>query len=201
MTSVYRENYEKDVAFVEMFLDIHPNHKSRPAKEKEFIRMMAEEGELNVEQMAEGMLPLLNPDLIRTNNAGMDYISRDPRLNLADVKTSTCSRRDKKQNGYIYDDYKGSIQGVETKLGALLVIVYNEYTKRIDFFHIPYGAYNYGKDIPYYERVSVNNTARGKKTISYSYSRRNDTYSNNLELYRCSLAEMLCIDDPELADY
>lgn len=196
MSSMLRANYDKDVAFVDLFMKVHPNYKDRPFHEQELIRTMAENGELNTEMMTESMLPLINPKLIRTNQDGMDYVSSDPLLNMSDSKTSTCARRDNPQNGVVYDVYNGSICGVDNKLGALLVMIYNEYTKKIDFFHIPHKAYSGfdGKYRPY--RVHVK--AKCKGTISYSYSRRNDTYSNNLEYWRCStLEEMLLLDGEE----
>lgn len=183
MSSKFGSLYRKDEAFVEFFFKVHPEYKDMPEQDQSLIRKLASMGHLNTEMIMEGLLPLLQPDLIRTDVKGMDYFC-DPEskhfhiLDESDMKTSSIFYG---TNGC----FNGSIGGVNTKLGTLLVAVYNFWKDDIDFFQIPHDAYS-GKG----SDISVSG-----KQIYFTWNRTHDRYSNNLEFYRVSFEEMICIND------
>jgi hypothetical protein len=189
MSSFYREYYDKDVAFINFFFQVHPDYMDYSIKQRKNLRKMAASGHLNTELMMEELVSLLNPNFVRSNEPGMDYRLRHRPGKTADFKTSSCSKRVKKAGAKPF--YEGAISSVQGKKGDLLVAIYNEFRTCIEFFRIPHSAYT-GKN------PEVKVTKRGQ--IKYSFSTRcgNLRYTNNLELYRRSFGEIIDSRDPAL---
>lgn len=90
----------------------------------------------------------------------------------SEAKTGSCTVQMQKSTGY--DMVKGQITNVSGKNGYIRVALYNDWTNRIDFFLLPPG---YGCSSYTHEKCP-------QAQIKFSYSRRNDSYSNGLEIYR-----------------
>jgi hypothetical protein len=178
MATVFKTEYKKEIAFIELFISEMPEFKNTSANDKKKMRRDAARGWYNTEKMMEEFLCDIQPELKNVNNKGMDYTSSIPELDKSDLKTSTASYRLRKRKKYTYEAYIGSINGVKGKLGALLVAIYNEYKDSIDYFYIPHDAYQ-GENPDL--RVSFSNYPKGK--INYSYSVRNESYGT-IEKYR-----------------
>jgi hypothetical protein len=79
----------------------------------------------------------------------------------------------------IFPVYKGCIGSAEKKLGYIRAVVYNGFTKKMDYFLIPppddnLCNYNY------------------QGNIHYTYNKSSGKYSNNLELYRKKTLKEIC---------
>ena len=110
----------------------------------------------------------------------------------SDCKTSSCTENNTKRKytavsgevrEYEITSYTGSIQGVESKVGTLRVIVYNAHKNACDFFLIPQKHI-----IPLSDLVSGSDE---KRRINYSYDRGKDTYSK-IEGFRVDTFEDVC---------
>lgn len=189
MGSFYRDYYEKDVAFMNFFFEVHPEYMDCSVKERKRYRKMAASGHINTELMMEELVSLLNPNFVRSNEPGMDYRLRHNPGKTADFKTSSCSKRVLKPGAKPF--YEGAISSVIGKKGDLLVAIYNEYRTSIEFFRIPHSAYT-GK------KATVKVTKGGQ--IKYRYSMRTEDwhYTNNLELYKRSFGAIIDSNDPAL---
>jgi hypothetical protein len=113
---------------------------------------------------------------------GDDGLPWDFDEDQSDAKTGTCRVYLTKKG---YDACCGEISSVDSKMGDLRVVIYNDYKNSCDYFLIPNKAIksiasqNYGKNIK-------------KMRILFSYSTRNDTYSNGLEVFRKDTFKEIC---------
>lgn len=99
----------------------------------------------------------------------------------SEAKTGSCTLQLKNSTGYY--SVKGQITNVSGKDGYIRVAIYNDWADRIDFFLLPPG---YACSSYSYEKCP-------QAQIKFSYSRRNDSYSNGLERYRVSGLEHVCV--------
>lgn len=88
-----------------------------------------------------------------------------------------------KSNGKRYPNISGNITNLHGKTGYVRVAIYNNVKKSIDYFLLPPG-----------HKVKCYFTASSgtKGTAKFSYNTKEDTYSNNLELYRVKNLKEAC---------
>lgn len=102
----------------------------------------------------------------------------------SESKTAS-TRRDKSKNVI-----KGQIANVSGKTGWIRVACFNNHKNMIDFFLLP----------PDHECTAYFTAATGTKgTIKFTYNRKLDTYSNNLEKYRVRNVQACCVQMRSIA--
>ena len=105
-------------------------------------------------------------------NLEYDYVE-----DLSDAKTSSVSA--KKERGYEY--IKGVISNTGGKKGDLRCVVYNDFTKTLDYFLVPQ------KHISAYET----HCGKGKYGIPLNYSLLKDNYGK-MEVFRVDTFKDIC---------
>jgi hypothetical protein len=136
--------------------------------------------DLNIERMIEKCIAK-ESGLTWVGDDGLPYDFKEDR---SDAKTGCCRINLSKKG---YESCSGEIAGVENKVGDLRVVIYNEARRTCDFFLIPHkmikslAAWGYGQN-------------EKKMRINFSYSMRNDTYSNGLEVFRKSSFKEICFN-------
>lgn len=134
--------------------------------------------DLNIERLIEKCIAK-ESGLTWIGDEGLPYDFKEDR---SDAKTGCC-RVNVSPEGY--EKCAGEISSVETKVGDLRVVIYNEARRTCHFFLIPHkmikslAVWGYGKNSQ-------------KMRIMFSYSMRNDTYSNGLEVFRKSSFKEIC---------
>lgn len=129
---------------------------------------------------------ILSPQLwemIVENVSGLKFVDKNGYdfEDGSEAKTGSCTLQLKKSTGYYA--VKGQITNVSGKDGVIRAALYNDWSKKIDFFLLPPGylCKSYA-----YEKCP-------QASIKFSYSRKNDTYSNGLEDYRVFFVEDVCV--------
>ena len=101
----------------------------------------------------------------------------------SEAKTGSTYMNAKHKNGNTYYAPIGQITNLDGKPGYVRVAIYNHIKNNIDFFLLP----------PKHKVKCYFSKAAGTRgTAKFSYSRVNDTYSNNLELYRVRNLQEVC---------
>lgn len=108
------------------------------------------------------------------NKGGYDF------EDFSEAKTGSMTIRYNSASGY--NSNKGQITNVSGKIGFMRVAIWNECTDQIDFFLIP----------PNHCCTTYSCKSSPQASIQFSYSKRNGTYSNNLETYRVSSLKEVC---------
>ena len=141
---------------------------------------------LNVESLIEECISI-ESGLTNANDESEAQLEYDFVEDLSDSKTASCSKKvSNTKSGGTSISYAGKITSVETKLGALRCVVYNEYKNSLDFFLIPHDY------IKFMMKNLGGKKGQGKKVIPYSYHTTRDTYSNNMEDFRVETFKDIC---------
>jgi len=143
--------------------------------------------DLNIERLVEKCIAR-ESGLTWANNGKDAQLEYDFVEDKSDAKTASCSKVERycEKNETLYTSYRGKITSVETKLGDLRCVVYNEYRDALDFFLIPH---NY---IKFMSSNLGGRKVQGKKVINYSYNTTKNTYSNNMEDFRVPTFKDIC---------
>ena len=113
------------------------------------------------------------------NEQGELRLNYDLVEDQSDIKTSSVSRKKDKRTGY--ESIKGVISNTGGKKGDLRCVVYNDFTKTLDYFLVPQ------KHIRAYET----HNGKGKYVIKLQYSILNEDY-NQAEVFRVDTFKDIC---------
>lgn len=167
------QNKPKEIAFVELAADVL---KMSRQEKLFFIRLVDEYNSEFSGKLWEKIISKVG-NIKLVDAAGSDFSDG------SEAKTSCASKQPEQKNGKTYYRIKGAITNLAGKLGWIRVAIYNYHKNDIDFFLLPPGH----KVKCHFTESSGN---RGK--APYTYNRQNDTYSNNLELYRVRNLKEVC---------
>lgn len=154
------------------FIDLATKHLGFSNSEKKHMKVLVERGCVLSPQLWEMIVEKLTGSKF-VNESKYDF------EDFSEAKTGSCTSRPGSKGYY---SYKGQITGVGGKLGYIRVALYNEYSRSIDFFLLP----------PDHSCNSYTAEMCPQAAIKFSYSRRDDTYSNGLEQYRVYKVEDVC---------
>ena len=107
-------------------------------------------------------------------NLEYDYVE-----DLSDAKTSSVSVKKDKTRGY--ESIKGVISNTGGKKGDLRCVVYNDFTKTLDYFLVPQN----------HIRAYETHNGKGKYVIKLQYSILNEDY-NQAEVFRVDTFKDIC---------
>ena len=113
------------------------------------------------------------------NEQGELRLNYDLVEDQSDIKTSSVSRKKDKRTGY--ESIRGVISNTGGKKGDLRCVVYNDFTKTLDYFLVPQ------KHIRAYE----SHHGKGKYVIHLQYSTLNEDY-NQAEVFRVDTFKDIC---------
>ena len=139
--------------------------------------------DLNVERLFEKCIAM-ESGLTWANEQGEAQDSYDFVEDLSDAKTSSVSLKeikDKRSSTGHYEAIKGVISNTGGKQGDLRCVVYNDFTKSLDYFLVPQ------KHIRAYET----HNGKGKYVIKLQYSILNEDY-NQAEVFRVDTFKDIC---------
>ncbi len=108
------------------------------------------------------------------DQSGYDY------SDLSEAKTGSCTVRFQATTGY--DQVAGQITNIGDKQGVIRTALYNDWTKKIDFFLIPTN----------HSCTTYTTKKCPQASLKFSYNRYRDEYSNGLERYRKKNLEEVC---------
>lgn len=128
-------------------------------------------------------------EMIVEQESGIKFVNKDGYdfEDFTEAKTGSLTVR--KNSKRVYS--KGQITNVSGKIGHMRVAIWNELKNSIDFFLIP----------PNHYCTTYTSPATPRASIQFSYHKKNDTYSNNLELYRVKLLNEVCVKVTNEASY
>ena len=113
------------------------------------------------------------------NEQGELRLNYDLVEDQSDIKTSSVSRKKDKRTGY--ESIRGVISNTGGKKGDLRCVVYNDFTKTLDYFLVPQ------KHISAYET----HCGKGKYGIPLNYSLLKDNYGK-MEVFRVDTFKDIC---------
>lgn len=162
-------NVEKELAFLDLATDILKYTRS----ERAFIREWINKGHEFSGRIWEELIEKLARTKFN-DTAHMDFTDG------TEAKTAS-TRLYKKKEGST--GIVGQITNVAGKTGYIRVACYNNHSKKIDFFVLP----------PNHDvTIRLTKSQGNKGCIQFSYSRKDDTYSANLEKYRVKNIKECC---------
>ena len=139
--------------------------------------------DLNIERLFEKCIAK-ESGLTWANEQGEAQDKYDFVEDLSDAKTSSVSLKeikDKRSSTGHYEAIKGVISNTGGKQGDLRCVVYNDFTKTLDYFLVPQ------KHIRAYE----SHHGKGKYVIHLQYSTLNEDY-NQAEVFRVDTFKDIC---------
>lgn len=135
MASVIREDGSpSEEAFMdEVVLKYHPRYKNRPAESKRWCLVEAREGSFQMSALLEQTVSLRSLEIrdVPLKNVDIDGMDFDDESDL-----KSCSLSYGPNGGGTYG-LTGSISSIATKVGALRVILWNEWLGRVEYYFIP----------------------------------------------------------------
>jgi len=148
--------------------------------------------QLNIEAMIEECIAIEG----KLTWVGYENLEWDFADDKSDAKTCSISKAERNSTWHKnrYNKIKkvtvfvACIQGVETKVGALRVVLYNPFQGSqgaVDYFFIPF---DHISDL---NTTCGNGKTRDKRRINFTWNARLDTYKK-IEQYRCSSFEEMC---------
>ena len=134
--------------------------------------------DLNIPRLFEKCVAM-ESGLTWANEQGELRLNYDLVEDQSDIKTSSVSRKKDKRTGY--ESIRGVISNTGGKKGDLRCVVYNDFTKTLDYFLVPQ------KHIRAYET----HNGKGKYVIKLQYSILNEDY-NQAEVFRVDTFKDIC---------
>ena len=134
--------------------------------------------DLNIERLFEKCIAK-ESGLTWANEQGELRLNYDLVEDQSDIKTSSVSPKKDKRTGY--ESIRGVISNTGGKKGDLRCVVYNDFTKTLDYFLVPQ------KHIRAYET----HNGKGKYVIKLQYSILNEDY-NQAEVFRVDTFKDIC---------
>ena len=135
MASVIRENGSpSEEAFMdEVVLKYHPRYKNRSAENKRWCLIEAREGSFQMSALLEQTVSLRSLEIreVPLKNVDIDGMDFDDESDLKSCSLSYTS------NGGGYFALTGNISSIATKVGALRVILWNDWLGRVEYYYIP----------------------------------------------------------------
>jgi hypothetical protein len=167
------QNREKEIAFVELASDAL----KLPLQKRMFFMEL-------VDEFASEFSGKIWEKII-SKKAGIKFVDEAGRdfSDGSEAKTGSTYTKYTTKNGKKYPSTKGAITNLHGKTGYIRVAIYNHVKKSIDYFLLPPGH-----KVKCYFTASNGNQGSGQ----FSYNISEDTYSNNLELYRVKNLKEVC---------